>query len=338
MTGSAERHTAMAEVPIGALVGGLVGWVLLRNPVTAIAGAVVGHLLQKEVARHRLPVPKASPARAAPVEAVRRAEGVARAAVALARVDGPLDEQERSAIRAYLARDGGVPAALIPALERGVDAAAAAPAEDPRAAVQGLRWFQRDDRIHTLFVLFRVALADRRLTPAEEQALADVARVLGLSPVDLQEIRELFVSEAPGSAAREDDYKILGLSPEAPPETVKEKYREAAKTYHPDRYQHLGDEFARVASDKFKRIQEAYDRIQSQTAPPPHTWLSVCPRCRGYTMAAIPRCPRCATRKYAEQGGILQCRCPFCTQQNRFPRAALETTVRCGNCRVLLVR
>ena len=59
-------------------------------------------------------------------------------------------------------------------------------------------------------------------------------------------------------------YKILGVSPNASDDEIKEAYRELAKKYHPDKYKDnpLGD----LAAEKMKEVNEAYDLIKKQRA------------------------------------------------------------------------
>lgn len=58
-----------------------------------------------------------------------------------------------------------------------------------------------------------------------------------------------------------DPYKVLGVSPSATDEQIKEAYRELAKKYHPDSYQN--NPLADLASEKMSEINEAYDTIMS---------------------------------------------------------------------------
>ena len=59
-----------------------------------------------------------------------------------------------------------------------------------------------------------------------------------------------------------DPYKILGVSPSATDEEIKDAYRKLAKKYHPDQY---GDSpLSELAGEKMKEINEAYDTIVSQ--------------------------------------------------------------------------
>ena len=56
-----------------------------------------------------------------------------------------------------------------------------------------------------------------------------------------------------------DPYKVLGVSPNATDEQVKNAYRELARKYHPDNYQN--NPLADLASEKMKEINEAYDTV-----------------------------------------------------------------------------
>lgn len=58
-----------------------------------------------------------------------------------------------------------------------------------------------------------------------------------------------------------DPYKVLGVSPNATDQQVKEAYRELAKKYHPDAY--ADNSLADLASEKMKEINEAYDTIMN---------------------------------------------------------------------------
>ena len=59
-----------------------------------------------------------------------------------------------------------------------------------------------------------------------------------------------------------DPYQVLGVSPSATDEQIKEAYRSLAKKYHPDQY--AESPLKELADEKMKEINEAYDTITSQ--------------------------------------------------------------------------
>ena len=64
------------------------------------------------------------------------------------------------------------------------------------------------------------------------------------------------------TAEREwDPYRILEISRNASIEEIKHAYRELAAKYHPDKLEHLGEEFKVLAEERFKEIQQAYQEL-----------------------------------------------------------------------------
>ena len=59
-----------------------------------------------------------------------------------------------------------------------------------------------------------------------------------------------------------DPYKVLGVSPSASDEEIKDAYRKLAKKYHPDQY--ADSPLKDLADEKMKEINEAYDAIVAQ--------------------------------------------------------------------------
>ena len=62
-----------------------------------------------------------------------------------------------------------------------------------------------------------------------------------------------------------DPYKVLGISPNATDEEVKNAYRNLARKYHPDNYT-ADNPLADLATEKMKEVNEAYDMIQRTRA------------------------------------------------------------------------
>jgi hypothetical protein len=58
--------------------------------------------------------------------------------------------------------------------------------------------------------------------------------------------------------AGKDPYTILGIGKDATEEEIKRAYRKLANKYHPDKVNHLGEEFQKLSEKRFIEIQEAY--------------------------------------------------------------------------------
>ncbi len=58
-----------------------------------------------------------------------------------------------------------------------------------------------------------------------------------------------------------DPYTVLGVDRSASEANIKKAYRELVGRYHPDKVAHLGEEFKTLAEERFKQIQQAYQKI-----------------------------------------------------------------------------
>ena len=61
-------------------------------------------------------------------------------------------------------------------------------------------------------------------------------------------------------------YELLGLPPSATPDDIKHAFRREIARYHPDKVQHLGQEFQAIASTRAAELTEAYRILMDPAA------------------------------------------------------------------------
>jgi DnaJ like chaperone protein len=115
-------------------------------------------------------------------------------------------------------------------------------------------------RLDVLEALFIIAVADGILHVREDQYLADVARLMGVSDSELAWVRSLFVK------AEADPYTTLGLTPAATAAEIKARYRRLVAEHHPDRLVGRGvpAEFVAIAERTLAAINVAYEKIERE--------------------------------------------------------------------------
>jgi len=64
--------------------------------------------------------------------------------------------------------------------------------------------------------------------------------------------------------SRPGPHEVLGVPRGASVDEIKGAYRKLAAKYHPDKVDHLGEEFKVLAEKRFKEIQEAYQELMAR--------------------------------------------------------------------------
>jgi len=113
-------------------------------------------------------------------------------------------------------------------------------------------------RLQMMHLLFGVSYADGKVHPLELEIIQKIAGYLGISAKDFDSIKSMFIENTDAA------YKILEVEPSATNEEVKKAYRKMAIKYHPDKVSYLGEEFKNSANEKFKKVNEAYDKIKKE--------------------------------------------------------------------------
>jgi DnaJ like chaperone protein len=113
-------------------------------------------------------------------------------------------------------------------------------------------------RLQLVHLLFNISVSDATVHAAELEAIEKMSGYLGINFSDFTSIKNMFVPETDSA------YKILEIESTATDEEVKKAYRKMALKYHPDKVSHLGEEFRKTAEEKFKKVNEAYERIKKE--------------------------------------------------------------------------
>lgn len=125
------------------------------------------------------------------------------------------------------------------------------------------------ERILLIQYLFGLAGADGTFSHIEIDLIDMIATWSGVDRMTYESIKAMYVggysssTSAPSTYSNIDnDYKILEVSSSATNEEIKKAYRSLAKKHHPDKVNHLGEEARAAAEEKFKKLNQAYERIK----------------------------------------------------------------------------
>ena len=126
------------------------------------------------------------------------------------------------------------------------------------------RTFAYEPRLILLELIYQIVYTKEPVPQNELEKARQIGIFLDISQYDLRTIEAKYTyhRQRQATEARQNDvqfYAVLGLEPGADMETIKKSYRQLSMKYHPDKVSHLGDEFKKVAEEKMKEINAAYD-------------------------------------------------------------------------------
>lgn len=122
-------------------------------------------------------------------------------------------------------------------------------------------------RLQIIHILFGIAKADGVVADSEKNLVAQIAYAIGLSVADIESLFGTYhdfgskSSDAPSTL--DAAYKVLEISKDASDDDIKKAYRNMAKKYHPDTVAELGEEAQKAAEMKFRKVQEAYEKVKA---------------------------------------------------------------------------
>ena len=129
--------------------------------------------------------------------------------------------------------------------------------------------FAYEPRLILLELVYQILYTKSEVSEAELGVARKIAVYLQISTYDQRtiEAKYMYRRQQPGAAPRDSSahyYAVLGLEPGADMEAIKKAYRTLSMKYHPDKVVHLGEEFRRVAEEKMKEINVAYEYFKKR--------------------------------------------------------------------------
>jgi DnaJ like chaperone protein len=125
--------------------------------------------------------------------------------------------------------------------------------------------FGPEPQLILLELIYQVIYSKSGVSPVELTAAERIAVYLEVNAYQAQAIHGKYRSEArSGPVGEERHYQVLGLAVDAGFAEIKAAYRKLSMEYHPDKVAHLGEEFHKVAEEKMKEINGAYQYLKKK--------------------------------------------------------------------------
>jgi DnaJ like chaperone protein len=238
----------------GKWLGGGLGWAL-GGPIGAIIGFALGSLLdQSEVTVTRGGTTTSSGHASATINDFTASLLVLSAAVM--KSDGKALKSELDFIKAFFTQQFGEAKANADMLLLKEILKKEIPLHEVCTQIrQFMPIASRQQLIHYLYGLSK---ADGHIHASEIKVIEQIGHYLGITTADMNSIKAMYYRDAMS------DYKILEIDPNATDEELKKAYRKMAVKFHPDKVAQEGEAVQKAATEKFKKVQEAYENIKKK--------------------------------------------------------------------------
>ncbi len=129
--------------------------------------------------------------------------------------------------------------------------------------------FAYEPRLILLELIYQIIYTKQPPAESEVRRAREIAQLLQISVYDQRTIEAKYMyrqrqEAASGTQLEEQYYAVLGLEKGADFVEIKKAYRKLSMQYHPDKVGHLGEEFKKIAEEKMKEINVAYDYFEKK--------------------------------------------------------------------------
>ncbi len=247
----------------GKLGGAGLGW-LLGGPIGGLIGAALGHIVDEAVEEENRKRDINSENYQLSDEDIQLIyiTSIIAMMAKIAKADGIVSREEADFVKAFMINDMELTGELYEYAKNVFNSAKNDnySIEEYAHQFKKLTDFDPQMRYSMLNLLFNVAAVDGILDPGEEVQLKKVADVFGIKQNEFEELKKIYCNIEDLTRY----YNLLGCrDTNVSLEEVKKCYLEKVKKYHPDTLagKDLPEEIIKLAEEKFKEIQEAYDKI-----------------------------------------------------------------------------
>ena len=240
-------------------IGAILGFILTRKPWGALLGFFIGSMIdsaQVTVKKGSASFGGASTGTDPRFGVQDFSESLLLLSAAVMKSDGATMRSELEYVKRFFARQFGEQQATQDMLRLREILKREIPLYE--VCVQIKQFMPLASRMQLIHYLYGLSNADGHLHPAEITVIEQIGHYLGISSAEMNSMKAMYYRDA------QSDYKILEIDERATDEEVKKAYRKMAVKFHPDKVAQEGEAVQRAATEKFKKVQEAYENIKKQ--------------------------------------------------------------------------
>tara|TARA_E500000331_G_scaffold357273_1_gene418466 strand:+ start:1243 stop:1947 length:705 start_codon:yes stop_codon:yes gene_type:complete len=115
-------------------------------------------------------------------------------------------------------------------------------------------------RLQIIHFLFGVSASDDEIHSSEAELIKKIAAYLNINKYDFESIQSMFVSSSK-THSLDKWFKILEIEKSASLQEIKKAHRKMVMKYHPDKLEGVSEDILKLAEEKFRLVQDAYENI-----------------------------------------------------------------------------